>query len=43
MIDLGAWASDQYTVAGKPLEGDDFQALLGDAGPRDSPRDPSSH
>ncbi len=23
MIDLGAWASDSYVVAGKPIEADD--------------------
>ncbi len=30
MIDLGAWASDQYSIAGKTPEADDFLDALGD-------------
>ena len=31
LIDLGAWASDQYAVPGKQLEGDDFSTLEDDS------------
>ncbi|HEX9390547.1 MAG TPA: DNA gyrase inhibitor YacG [Usitatibacteraceae bacterium] len=43
MIDLGAWASDQYAVPGKPLEGDDFQILGGDPQSHAEAPDTSSH
>jgi len=32
MIDLGAWASDQYAIPGKPQEADDFLELTQDEG-----------
>ena len=32
MIDLGAWASDQYAIAGKSQEADDFLELSHDEG-----------
>ncbi len=43
MIDLGAWATDQYAVPGKPLEDDDFQVLGGDSVRPLSPPDASNH
>jgi endogenous inhibitor of DNA gyrase (YacG/DUF329 family) len=42
MIDLGAWASDQYSVPGKPVEGDDFTGLELPTSGSMTP-DPSSH
>ena len=43
MIDLGAWASNQYAVPGKPLEGDDFSTLEADAPTRPAPPDSQGH
>lgn len=43
LIDLGAWASDQYAVPGKPLEGDDFSTLQDDHRTRPAASDTPSH
>lgn len=34
MIDLGAWATESYVVAGQPVEGDDALALLAGTPPQ---------